>query len=1185
MNARSLTALIARNILLFTLLIDDSLNAASAKVWNIYYHLYLDDDSLELLHSQTLKLLALADTLENWKAGQYGRALRFCDQRTLSKVKSFWAGYSVEHLSTDEKLDRRNRYQSTIDKARAVKKEMMGEAISLSGVRSAAPIGVQALHDLSTLHNYFWEHGTADVDEVRSRKPEHPNPALTSSPNQSLTLHYGLDPFLGFHLATAYAPLTSQSPLHPGHQQTSSVKAVVETARQQFGVWGKSFRRAIAAGSIVRFFTGDAIALCHTLQKVNTTERNGDGTLYCDSWTFQPLDLDGGDYERSARLAPVKFDIIDTSNLVDHLGALNILVATAPLLVDGVTSTVYTEILVNHESNVQEMVRNILCGHFGTISLMLGLVPVESWTNATAVADVDEGLFDAVLRHTEMQSDGRPTQSRTRLCWKKVSAMLRRNSLLNPAATQFSTSLDFDAQDMSRLLASIYQTMFCHEDIRTLMAALKIQGIQKLSNPYYNRASFAALLKHVRNTVTTDWEKTIDLLLDVIAEDASPTSLWRNYMQELNLYLHLSGIHTVPVLQDGAPKLFNLEAAKYLSSWEDVPSVLCITFEIPRDNLKVLQDIRLRNFGTPSLCCTVQSSPTSPQQWASNFSTVQVAFGMINPVGNKGAATFHISVKEDPESWAGTSPLVVSFLIPTWLVLQEPQTARVACRIQSTPHAAASLAEKLGLGLEIFETTLGDDGRVHITKFMPHMSAYPIFVANSNSLKRSSSSTAPQFCNTISAAARDGRQVVGLTCKIDFVSVPSKAKLSDKTSSVELKCKSPIAFDIAVGKTIKCSAPFPTPVSGARSKLRIARKSSYVEVVAPILGPLDGDASPEFMFPLSIISDTPVQGTVVPVNWNMPYVTLEVFPTLDTKKTSKMQWLITHASLMFSSRERKLREGGMSSQAPRTVQKDPRVDFKDGLFSLFMHFTGLQGAQTSTFGLHKAGAGGVHVLLFVAALKLDIANHTVILDTAVIPLSHKMMEDSQMQKSLGALQSTQKFCSIDVTDEELRVWKHILPALAERCRTWKHKAASCEYLLKGEIPLVDGLEDGHTPLCSCGIGKIPDKFMGDLKMPHLDYVLQKYATRIAISPVFAVPYVEDCFLFGIPRGVDGNPHSELPLPAGRLQCNACGSDKRKDANARSPALLTCMRCKLARYCSKDCQRADWKRHKVDCIPP
>jgi hypothetical protein len=34
-----------------------------------------------------------------------------------------------------------------------------------------------------------------------------------------------------------------------------------------------------------------------------------------------------------------------------------------------------------------------------------------------------------------------------------------------------------------------------------------------------------------------------------------------------------------------------------------------------------------------------------------------------------------------------------------------------------------------------------------------------------------------------------------------------------------------------------------------------------------------------------------------------------------------------------------------------------------------------------------------------------------------------------------------------------------------------------------------------------------------------------------------------------------------------------------------PMVKTCAKCKLRRYCSKECQRADWKVHKRYCTPP
>lgn len=44
------------------------------------------------------------------------------------------------------------------------------------------------------------------------------------------------------------------------------------------------------------------------------------------------------------------------------------------------------------------------------------------------------------------------------------------------------------------------------------------------------------------------------------------------------------------------------------------------------------------------------------------------------------------------------------------------------------------------------------------------------------------------------------------------------------------------------------------------------------------------------------------------------------------------------------------------------------------------------------------------------------------------------------------------------------------------------------------------------------------------------------------------------------------------------KCNNCSSLPERDG----PKLLLCAVCKVARYCSRDCQKADWKEHKIVC---
>lgn len=277
---------------------------------------------------------------------------------------------------------------------------------------------------------------------------------------------------------------------------------------------------------------------------------------------------------------------------------------------------------------------------------------------------------------------------------------------------------------------------------------------------------------------------------------------------------------------------------------------------------------------------------------------------------------------------------------------------------------------------------------------------------------------------------------------------------------------------------------------------------------------------------------------------------------------------------MFSTKERQIREAGIAGQTPPGAKPNNRVEMKDGLFSMFMAYTGLQGQHAEVFGLSKE-VGGISVLFVPSCCRLDLVNRTTVLDAAAIPLTNMMNTDNKVRSFYQSL-TTRGIMQVRVTDEELRAWKSILPALAERCRIWKH-TSNCEYASKGEVPINEGLEDGHTPLCLCGIGKFPAGYLKGLKLNNLEHVLKRYATRVAISPFFAVPYVEDCFLAGLSL-----PASKSPTSTAEGGCGNCGRERRRDAGLGEGKLMVCSKCKQRRYCSAECQRADWRSHKRMC---
>ncbi|KAG1742535.1 hypothetical protein EDB19DRAFT_1907529 [Suillus lakei] len=205
----------------------------------------------------------------------------------------------------------------------------------------------------------------------------------------------------------------------------------------------------------------------------------------------------------------------------------------------------------------------------------------------------------------------------------------------------------------------------------------------------------------------------------------------------------------------------------------------------------------------------------------------------------------------------------------------------------------------------------------------------------------------------------------------------------------------------------------------------------------------------------------------------------------------------------------------------------------------------------------------IFVMLYITDLRLDVGSHTMVADAWAMPSSPSFEKAEAFSKVFSHLKpSNMKMVGMGV--EERKAWMHLLVAATERCRTWEHRT-NCEYRVQGAIPLT--LEPDESPICSCGAGVGTESFVK--KYPMLR-PLAPHVTRAVISPLFALSYLEKV---GSLEDIIGTKTPPTPAPAAVMRdvCAACGKE-----GGGSESLLMCSRCKVVRYCSKDCQREDWK---------
>ena len=308
-----------------------------------------------------------------------------------------------------------------------------------------------------------------------------------------------------------------------------------------------------------------------------------------------------------------------------------------------------------------------------------------------------------------------------------------------------------------------------------------------------------------------------------------------------------------------------------------------------------------------------------------------------------------------------------------------------------------------------------------------------------------------------------------------------------------------------------------------------------IQVVVPIAGPF---LKPDGMKlnPFSVVGN----GKVL-FPWNMHRVALERLPVIDCATPNTKWGLNVIAGSMLSARERKMR---------KKSKEDALLFVKDSIHTITVRSAGAQGGTSCrVFSLRDEKTNNCDTVIFVSDLRYDHPSHSIVCDAYVLPLTRELLK--KISQPFGNLVHSGDMTSVNVYEGEMEAWKQLLPALVERCRTWEH-ADNCEYLAKHQVPLTQTME--VEPICSCGSGK---DTAGFVKVTAWRPFAQ-HVTRIALSPLFAVSYLETV-------GRDPEAH----------KCSVCrGKGK--------PRVMMCKGCQKVRYCSVACQKKDWPRHKPRC---
>ena len=217
--------IIARNILILSLILSDTDGSRSSIIWNVYYHIVLDDESLLQLQQQAKMLVGLASSLEQWNSSPVGSVVRFGDSITLQKVVRLWKLYEIDSSQAKEYKNQQKKLELKWKNAQEYRRTWLGNSDKLvDNLRAFLPdFSPTIMADAQKQYDIFWHSGTTFQGKDKQRKHTLFNPMFAWL-RDGAVLHPGTNPLSTFHLASVYIKVSSESLLPNNASMIDSAK-------------------------------------------------------------------------------------------------------------------------------------------------------------------------------------------------------------------------------------------------------------------------------------------------------------------------------------------------------------------------------------------------------------------------------------------------------------------------------------------------------------------------------------------------------------------------------------------------------------------------------------------------------------------------------------------------------------------------------------------------------------------------------------------------------------------------------------------------------------------------------------------------------------------------------------------------------------------------------------------------